>query len=168
MPKRWHHRRLWVGGLLSRPPCCARRSWPEALAVRIARPPSPRSWPTAPWRGLDRARGSERRCGCGRRQRLPPHGSRYSSQRPYLLDGSISVVDPLGVAVTANAPVRLCRCGQSQTKPFCDNSHIERGFTDDKNPRRVIDKFDVHEGQQAYVFDNRGFMAHRVRLYHRA
>jgi CDGSH-type Zn-finger protein len=54
----------------------------------------------------------------------------------YLLDGSISVVDPLGVAVTANAPVRLCRCGQSQTKPFCDNSHIERGFTDDKNPRR--------------------------------
>src|SRR6266478_1761701 len=75
---------------------------------------------------------------------------------PYLLDGSIPVVDPLGVPVAATAPVRLCRCGQSQTKPFCDNSHVERSFTDDKNPRRVTDKLDVHEGQQAYVFDNRG------------
>jgi CDGSH-type Zn-finger protein/truncated hemoglobin YjbI len=79
---------------------------------------------------------------------------------PYLLDGSIPVVDPLGVPVAANAPVRLCRCGQSQTKPFCDNSHVERGFTDDKNPRRVADKLDVHGGQQAYVFDNRGTCAH--------
>src|ERR1700730_9241543 len=79
---------------------------------------------------------------------------------PYLLDGSIPVVDPLGVPVAANAPVRLCRCGQSQTKPFCDNSHVERSFTDDKNPRRVTDKLDVHEGQQAYVFDNRGTCAH--------
>lgn len=79
---------------------------------------------------------------------------------PYLLDGSIPVVDPLGVPVAANAPVRLCRCGQSQTKPFCDNSHVDRSFTDDKNPRRVTDKLDVHEGQQAYVFDNRGTCAH--------
>ncbi len=79
---------------------------------------------------------------------------------PCLLDGSIPVVDPLGVPVAANAPVRLCCCGQSQTKPFCDNSHIERSFTDDKNPQRVTDKLDVHEGQQAYVFDNRGTCAH--------
>ncbi len=26
--------------------------------------------------------------------------------------------------------VALCRCGQSKNKPFCDNSHIEAGFTD--------------------------------------
>lgn len=25
--------------------------------------------------------------------------------------------------------VLLCRCGQSKNKPFCDNSHIEAGFT---------------------------------------
>jgi len=25
-------------------------------------------------------------------------------------------------------PVVLCRCGLSQTKPFCDSSHKEGGF----------------------------------------
>ena len=26
--------------------------------------------------------------------------------------------------------VALCRCGASSNKPFCDNSHVEAGFTD--------------------------------------
>ncbi|MFX6755207.1 (4Fe-4S)-binding protein, partial [Acinetobacter baumannii] len=46
------------------------------------------------------------------------------------------------------------------TKPFCDDSHVARGFTDGRDPRRVPDKLDVHAGQQAYVFDNRGTCAH--------
>jgi truncated hemoglobin YjbI/CDGSH-type Zn-finger protein len=79
---------------------------------------------------------------------------------PYELDGSIPLVDHLGIPVAAQAPVRLCRCGQSQTKPFCDDSHLSRGFTDNKDPRRVADKLDVYEGQQAHVFDNRGTCAH--------
>ena len=79
---------------------------------------------------------------------------------PYVLDGSIALVDHLGVPVVAEVPVRLCRCGQSQTKPFCDDSHLSRGFTDNKDPRRVTDKLDIYEGQQAYVYDNRGTCAH--------
>jgi CDGSH-type Zn-finger protein len=79
---------------------------------------------------------------------------------PYELDGSIALVDHLGIPIAAQAPVRLCRCGQSQTKPFCDDSHLSRGFTDNKDPRRVADKLDVYEGQQAYVHDNRGTCAH--------
>ncbi|MEE4417666.1 (4Fe-4S)-binding protein, partial [Klebsiella pneumoniae] len=43
---------------------------------------------------------------------------------------------------------------------FCDDSHVARGFTDGRDPRRVPDKLDVHAGQQAYVFDNRGTCAH--------
>jgi CDGSH-type Zn-finger protein/truncated hemoglobin YjbI len=83
-----------------------------------------------------------------------------SRNGPYMVDGSISVVDHLGVPVTADAPVRLCRCGQSQTKPFCDDSHIRLGFVGNKDPRRVPDKLHVYAGQQAYVFDNRGTCAH--------
>src|SRR5258708_1490826 len=79
---------------------------------------------------------------------------------PYMVDGSIAIVDHLGVPVTAHAPVLLCRGGQSQTKPFCDDSHIKLGFTGNKDPRRVPDKLDVYAGQQAHVFDNRGTCAH--------
>jgi CDGSH-type Zn-finger protein len=25
--------------------------------------------------------------------------------------------------------ITLCRCGQSRTKPFCDDSHVRTGFT---------------------------------------
>ncbi len=79
---------------------------------------------------------------------------------PYVPDDSIALVDHLGVSIAAQTPVRLCRCGQSQTKPFCDDSHLRRGFIDNKDPRRVPDKLDIHEGQQAHVFDNRGTCAH--------
>src|ERR1700733_3907809 len=70
---------------------------------------------------------------------------------PYELDGSVALVDHLGMPVAAQAPVRLCRCGQSQTKPFCDDNHLSRGFTDNKDPRREPDKLDLYEGKQAYI-----------------
>ena len=38
-----------------------------------------------------------------------------------LADGSLLVED---------SRVALCRCGQSENKPYCDNSHIGAGFDD--------------------------------------
>ena len=73
------------------------------------------------------------------------------SNGPYEAEPGIAIVDHLGVPVAAEAPVRLCRCGQSQTKPFCDDSHVARGFTDGRDPRRWAGKAEGHSGAQGQL-----------------
>ena len=48
---------------------------------------------------------------------------------PYKITGPVTVVDADGHPFALpDEPVALCRCGQSQTKPFCDASHRAAGF----------------------------------------
>ena len=48
---------------------------------------------------------------------------------PYKVTGPIRLVDVDGRAwELGEGAVALCRCGRSQTKPFCDASHREEGF----------------------------------------
>lgn len=54
--------------------------------------------------------------------RVIPDGPLYLAGRVrlYLTDGE----------VLEETRVALCRCGDSKNKPFCDNTHLERNFTD--------------------------------------
>lgn len=48
---------------------------------------------------------------------------------PYRITGPITLIDADGTAYElAGENVALCRCGGSNTKPFCDGSHRENGF----------------------------------------
>ena len=47
---------------------------------------------------------------------------------PYLVRGTVTLTDAEGNPYTVEANVALCRCGGSQTKPFCDGSHRTNGF----------------------------------------
>ena len=49
---------------------------------------------------------------------------------PYLVKGSVELVDALGNCIEAEETFVLCRCGHSRTKPFCDGSHKRVGFDD--------------------------------------
>lgn len=42
---------------------------------------------------------------------------------PYLVTGKVTLVDADGHPYTTTENFALCRCGHSQTKPFCDGSH---------------------------------------------
>jgi len=49
---------------------------------------------------------------------------------PYLVRGPVTLTDVDGNSYTIESPnVALCRCGGSQTKPFCDGSHKTNGFS---------------------------------------
>jgi CDGSH iron-sulfur domain-containing protein 3 len=50
---------------------------------------------------------------------------------PYLVTGTVDVVDHQGNVVQVGEDFVLCRCGQSATKPFCDGSHKGVGFDDE-------------------------------------
>ena len=47
---------------------------------------------------------------------------------PYKVTGPVTVIDAEGNRFALpEGPIALCRCGRSQTKPFCDASH-KAGF----------------------------------------
>jgi CDGSH-type Zn-finger protein len=63
---------------------------------------------------------------------------------PYLVTGSVTLTDCDGQPYTiVGENIALCRCGGSQTKPFCDGSHRYNGFAaTERAPQQV------HEPQE--------------------
>jgi CDGSH-type Zn-finger protein/truncated hemoglobin YjbI len=90
---------------------------------------------------------------------LPP-GITVAKNGPYLVTNVAVVRTPLGEQLTLPPQLALCRCGGSETKPFCDGTHATNGFTDGKDPKRVPDRRDTYPGEQVTIFDNRGICQH--------
>jgi CDGSH-type Zn-finger protein len=47
---------------------------------------------------------------------------------PYLVEGSITLLDAEGNRYEVSNTIALCRCGHSGTKPFCDGAHEKTNF----------------------------------------
>jgi CDGSH-type Zn-finger protein len=60
---------------------------------------------------------------------------------PYKVEGPVRVIDADGreFVLPEGEGVALCRCGQSETKPFCDKSHRRTGFVADDSCPRMTD-----------------------------
>ena len=50
---------------------------------------------------------------------------------PYKVEGDLEMTDDEGrkVRTREGRAIFLCRCGQSSTKPFCDGTHKDVGFS---------------------------------------
>ncbi len=96
------------------------------------------------------------------RELMAPAPVQIQSQHngPYLVANVQRLTDWLGEELCALPQMALCRCGQSASKPFCDGSHADAGFTDAKDPNRVPDRRDTYVGQQVTMLDNRGICQH--------
>lgn len=95
----------------------------------------------------------------------PPGDPRITvvTDGPYVLTGAPPVTSWLGEPLPGPAVAALCRCGASATKPYCDGSHAEIGFSGVKRPDRVPDRLDRYEARQFEIQDNRGLCAHSGR-----
>ena len=51
---------------------------------------------------------------------------------PYLVTGTVDLTDHEGNAFESKESFALCRCGHSKNKPFCDGSHKEVAFDDER------------------------------------
>ena len=50
---------------------------------------------------------------------------------PLSVEGNLEITSGTGRVVSRLTAARLCRCGGSQNKPFCDGTHARIGFTSD-------------------------------------
>lgn len=48
---------------------------------------------------------------------------KITSTGPYLVTGTIELIDDKGMLVEKKENFALCRCGHSKNKPFCDGQH---------------------------------------------
>ena len=95
---------------------------------------------------------------------------------PYIVRGGIPLVrktpvmsehgEPLawkkGDVISTGETYRLCRCGQSSTKPFCDGTHTMVGFDGDEtaDTSPIADRAVDHEGERIIVKDDRSLCMH--------
>ena len=76
-----------------------------------------------------------------------PRGSvTLRADGPVHLRGTIRLEDAEGNVIAEDTRVALCRCGASKNKPFCDNSHVDAGFTDTGAVGRELEGVDVDPG----------------------
>jgi CDGSH-type Zn-finger protein/truncated hemoglobin YjbI len=87
-------------------------------------------------------------------------GVEAQSNGPYLVTNGENLFNWLGERVSLRPITALCRCGQSASKPFCDGTHSEINFSDQKDPKSVPDRRETYFGQQITILDNRGTCAH--------
>ena len=59
------------------------------------------------------------------------------SNGPLRIEGDFTIVDPADKAfgLAGRTAISLCRCGNSENKPFCDGSHGRTGFKSDVTAR---------------------------------
>ena len=73
---------------------------------------------------------------------------------PLYVRGAIELVTPDGDLLLEETRAAFCRCGASDNKPFCDNSHLEIGFAEGGalSENRVRVETEIDTGGRLRVF----------------
>jgi CDGSH-type Zn-finger protein len=78
---------------------------------------------------------------------------------PFVVRDLRSFFSSSGGPIKTQQEMRLCRCGRSRNKPFCDGTHARTGFSGAKDEDRTPDETIAHKGREITIHDNRGICA---------
>jgi CDGSH-type Zn-finger protein len=80
---------------------------------------------------------------------------------PLAVSGPFELKDAAGKPIVhAELTVKLCRCGGSQNKPFCDGTHRRNGFTGARLTDGAKDRVKTYTGPGVAIHDNRTVCVH--------
>ncbi len=84
----------------------------------------------------------------------------FEKNGPIIVSGLETFWNSRGEPIRVRKEMRLCRCGHSNNKPFCDSTHSTIDWTDEKSDDRVPDALDVYRADGLAIRDNRGICQH--------
>lgn len=80
---------------------------------------------------------------------------------PYAVTGLETFTDATGKPIVhAELTIKLCRCGGSVNKPFCDGTHRRNGFSGERLSDGAKDKVKSYAGPGITIHDNRSVCIH--------
>ncbi|KKF98413.1 CDGSH iron-sulfur domain-containing protein [Methanosarcina mazei] len=79
---------------------------------------------------------------------------------PYLVRNLKNFRYSKGESIETEPIMVLCRCGKSENKPFCDETHEKIDFLGKKEKGRAPDEVKDYKGKKITIHDNRGVCAH--------
>lgn len=83
---------------------------------------------------------------------------------PLTVTGLEALRDATGKEIVhAELVVKLCRCGGSMNKPFCDGTHKRNGFSGARVADGSADKVKSYPGSGVTIHDNRSVCVHAAR-----
>ncbi len=71
-----------------------------------------------------------------------------------------SIYNSRGEQISCGREARLCRCGQSSNKPFCDGTHEKVGFSSRKQSDPRMDQRHSYEGKDITIHWNPSVCSH--------
>lgn len=84
----------------------------------------------------------------------------FTKKSPYLLVNGQNVTDEKGKPIEIKQVTQICRCGKSEIKPYCDNSHELDGIDSEKNETRHKNKWRNYVGDNITIHYNLGLCCH--------
>lgn len=84
----------------------------------------------------------------------------FTRYTPYMIIDVDTVEKSNGELIKTGNVTTLCRCGQSKSKPFCDDSHSAKGIDGEKGDDRAPYRWKDYYGKDITVHFNLGVCSH--------